>query len=255
MSFSLREDPTPRWEKWVPGEFDLSGIHIWKGRLVDWAKEEKKLFSWLSETEKGRAQRLRGQNLRQRFTISHGLVREILGCYLHQPAEKVELDALPSGKPFLAGNLPLQFNYSHSEDLLIMAVSEGYELGVDLEQIKPEIEHSTISRHFFSPDEMGWLQTLEPEDQVKAFYYLWTCKEAVLKADGSGLRQSLDAVRIEFGTGKKKWHGRLAAGKITQPEWTIQTFRPEPEYVAALAYQMDARGTIQPELRFLQLTE
>ncbi len=225
---------------------------------MDWVGEEERFSSWLSETEAARVKRLRSRELRQRFTISHGLVRKILGCYLRQPAEKIELDVSPFGKPFLAGassarSPRLRFNYSHSAGLLILAASEEYDLGIDIEEINPEIGHAEIASHFFDQDEKSWLQTLGPEDQVKAFYFLWTCKEAVLKADSSGLRQSLDGIKIEFKPEEEKWLGWLAGGKMKKAPWTLQPFSPESGYAAALAYSLEAGAKVRPEIRFLQL--
>ena len=142
MSLFMPEDQMPIWETRAAGEFELSGIHVWKVLLQDWIGEEKKYYSWLSESEKTRLHRIRFESLRQRFSIAHGIVREILGSYLHQPAAAIEFDASPLGKPFLDGkslinNPALKFNYSHSEQLLVIAISQDYESGVDVEQIKP----------------------------------------------------------------------------------------------------------------------
>ncbi len=229
----LPEALMPKWEAKTAADFALNGIHVWKVHLLDGKGWEKKYFSWLSDEEKQRARRIHFEAQRQRFTIAHGAVREILGCYLHQPAADIEFMAAPSGKPLLmdrsAINAPVpQFNYSHSGDLLILAVSQRYELGIDVEQISSKIDYETISRHFYNPDELSWLQSLAPKHQAEAFYRLWTCKEAVLKADGSGLRQSLEAMKIEPDSSEKIRQGWLASCTVGAKTWTIQLFKPAP---------------------------
>ncbi len=255
MTFLLRDDPIPEWENKPAGEIELNGIDVWKVRLQAQAGDEKKYYSWLSEVEKGRAQRLRSEPLRHRFAIAHGVVREILGIYLNTAAARIEFTAAPSGKPVISGpsligNAQLHFNYSHSEDLLVLAVSRGFELGIDVERIRPEIEHTAISGHFFAPEEIGWLQSLTPENRSEAFYRIWTCKEAVLKADGSGLRQSLDTVKVEFSSIKKTKGGWQAESHLGSKTWTIQIFKPAQEYAAALAFCLDASAAILPEIRY-----
>ena len=173
MQFLL-EKQNPEWSKWTGGAILLGEINIWKADLQDQAANAEKYYSCLSETEKDRAGRFRSDTIRQRFTTAHGIVREILGNYLNLPAAELEFDSLPSGKPVLAGrsylNRPaIKFNLSHSEDLLLMALSLEYDLGIDVEWIEPGFEHVAVSEHFFASDEMEWLQSLEPDQQAEAF--------------------------------------------------------------------------------------
>ncbi len=251
----LPEALMPEWEAKTAADFELSGIHVWKVHLLAGKGWEEKYFSWLSEEEQKRARRIHFEALRQRFTIAHGAVREILGCYLHQLAAAIEFTTAPSGKPFLmdqsAISAPgLQFNYSHSGGLLILAVSQGYELGIDVEQISSEIDYETIARHFYHPGELSWLQSLAPKHQAEAFYRLWTCKEAALKADGSGLRQSLEAMKIEPSSGEKMRHGWPASCKVGAKTWAIQLFKPDSEYTAALATNLDASAAMLPVIKY-----
>ncbi len=256
MPFLLSEDPTPEWEKQIPAKVKLNEIHAWKAHLLDWAGEERRYFSCLSEVEKGRAWRINFEPLRQRFIIAHGVVREILGFYLHQPPREVEINSSPSEKPTLTGQSAraepgLRFNYSHSEDLLFLAISQESELGADVERIRPEIDHFVIASHFFASEEMIWLQSLSGGDQVKAFYRLWTCKEAALKAEGTGLRHPLEAVRIEFVPGEKATRGSWQArATIGNQAWAIQIVKPDAEYAAALAVSQDASAAQFPEIRY-----
>ncbi len=258
MPFLLSEDPTPEWEKQVPTQIKLNEIHAWKSHLKDWAGEEKRCYACLSEVEKGRARRISFDHLRQRFIIAHGVVREILGMYLRQLPIDVEINSSPSEKPTLTGPSArvepgLRFNYSHSEDLLLLAISQENELGVDVERIRPEIDHFVIARHFFAAEERSWLQSLSSRDQVEAFYRLWICKEAALKAEGSGLRQSLEAVKIEFVPGEKatcgSWQAKAAIGDRA---WAIQIVRPDAEYAAALAVSLDASAAQLPEIKYFR---
>ncbi len=255
----LPVNPMPEWEAKTAADFALVGIQIWKVHLVDWMGWDEEFFGWLSDEEKKRARRMRVESLRRRFSIAHGVVREILGGYLHQPPADIEFEITPSGKPILGGrsanlNPMLQFNFSHSDELLLLAVCQGYELGIDVELMSKEIEHGAISRHFFALDEISWLQSLAPEHQAEAFYRLWTCKEAVLKADGSGLRQSLEAMKIVPETGQKTQPGWQASGRSGSKTWDIQVFQPAPEYTAALAINQEASAAFLPEIRYFNWT-
>ena len=253
----LLEKQNPEWEKRTGGVIHLGEIHVWKAVLQDEAEKVKKYYASLSETEKDRAGRFRSNTIRRRFTMAHGIVREVLGNYLNLPAAAVEFASLPSGKPVLAGtasiNRPaLKFNLSHSEDLLLMAVSLEYDLGIDVESIEPGFDQAAVSKHFFAVEEMDWLQSLAPDQQAEAFFQLWTCKEAALKADGSGLRRNLENVKIEFDARKKLARCRLDSSKMEGDTWAIQVFCPEPGYTAALAFNLDASAAETPELKFFR---
>lgn len=248
-------EQTPGWEKWTGSSIQISGIHVWKAALHEHAANVKKYYSSLVETEKERAERYRFETIRQRFTIAHGIVREVLGCYLHLPPAEVEFASLPSGKPVLAGKSIIDrsiinFNFSHSEDLLLLAVGKKHELGIDVEWIKPGFDHAAVSEHFFAPNERQWLQSLASELQAKAFFQLWTCKEAVLKAAGSGLQRKLEEVKIEFSAGEELARCKLEWGLAPEDTWAVKTFIPEPGYTAALAFNQNASAAVLPELKF-----
>ncbi len=253
MQHFMPEQQKTDWEKWTGSSYQISGIHVWKADLYEQAANVKKYYSSLAETEKERAERYRFVTVRQRFTIAHGMVREVLGCYLHLPPAEVEIAKLPSGKPVVAGK-SINFNFSHSEDLLLLAVSKKHELGIDAEWIKPGFDHAAVSEHFFAPNERQWLQSLAPEVRGKAFFQLWTCKEAVLKAAGSGLQRNLEEVKIEFQAGEELARCKLDWGPELEDTWAVKTFIPEAGYAAALAFNQDASAAVLPDLKFFHWT-
>ena len=86
-----------------------------------------------------------------------------------------------SGKPSVA-NAPF-FNLSHSNDFVMLAVSDT-PVGCDIEKL-----HKTVlSHHVFHPNELDALSSLPSGDmQNHEFLRLWTAKEAFLKAIGTGI--------------------------------------------------------------------
>lgn len=100
-----------------------------------------------------------------------------------------ELRYTALGKPYLPG---LGFSISHSADLVVLAISSQYALGIDCE----EITDITIRdfRSYFSPAE--WSFICSASSAQKAFYQLWTRKEALLKALGTGLQANLPELEV-----------------------------------------------------------
>lgn len=86
----------------------------------------------------------------------------------------------------------IDFNVSHSGDYTMCAISETVRIGIDVEEIK-DIPISDFNEQF-SKKELDMM--LGAPDNLKAFYTLWTQKEAFLKAIGTGLNVPLNTVLV-----------------------------------------------------------
>lgn len=89
------------------------------------------------------------------------------------------------GRPYLENNL--NFNISHVNQWLICAISKDGQIGIDIEEIR-EINYHKLSKRYFHKNEMQSI------DNNKDFFGIWTKKEAILKAQGCGLRVELKQV-------------------------------------------------------------
>ena len=105
------------------------------------------------------------------------------------------------GKPTISNaslTIPLHFNISHTDKLVVLAVTVDQEIGVDVEYLLRSGKTLEIASSFFSPSEVQQLLTLPPEKQKDRFFDLWTLKEAYIKACGMGLSISLDHFSYSF---------------------------------------------------------
>ena len=125
---------------------------------------------------------------RQREKImGRALIAAALSWLLNLPAPYFEVTLKPSGKPVLAqGMPPLFFNLSHAKDVIVLAVSRDFDLGVDVEDGNRRVDLAIADR-FFSPREQAQLKALPRDIQSKKFLELWTLKEAYAKAVGEGI--------------------------------------------------------------------
>jgi len=62
-------------------------------------------------------------------------MRAILSKYLNFRPEDVAFKYGPSDKPYLADVGDLHFNFSHSDDLALIAIRRGELMGIDVERI------------------------------------------------------------------------------------------------------------------------
>ncbi|MGQ9847560.1 MAG: 4'-phosphopantetheinyl transferase family protein [Bacteroidales bacterium] len=136
---------------------------------------------------------------RNRYVVTQYFLREFLSYYLKIDFDKVEISYSKSGKPYLNDkiNSNLKFNYSHSGDYIIYAFTSDDEIGVDIEEIKDIPELDELSRTHFSDEEQSiYFELKNPDRKKQLFYKIWTRKEALLKAAGSGITIDLQSLRV-----------------------------------------------------------
>ncbi|MGL5288694.1 MAG: 4'-phosphopantetheinyl transferase family protein [Aeromonas sp.] len=133
---------------------------------------------------------------RQEYLLSRALLRQLLSDRLSLPAASLQFCHALHGKPQLH-DAAWHFNLSHSGGWLALALGKLSPLGVDIELGKGRRDPLALARRFFAASEYQWLCSLPPFDQARAFYRLWSRKEAVLKAHGGGIAAGLEKVRFD----------------------------------------------------------
>ncbi|NLR77734.1 4'-phosphopantetheinyl transferase family protein [Chitinophaga eiseniae] len=107
-------------------------------------------------------------------------------------------------KPFLE-NVPVDFNISHSGNVVVCAVSTHGRIGVDVEVIQP-VELSYLAPQM---QETEWQAIQAAPDIYRSFFYHWTRKEALLKANGKGLHLPMNAIAVHTNSviiEEEKWY-------------------------------------------------
>lgn len=99
------------------------------------------------------------------------------------------------GKPFIAGGP--EFNISHSGNIVVLALAESGELGIDIEEIRAvNFEEYSL----YLPEITNLHKKLDAYHANNLFFDCWTRKEAVLKACGEGLLAPLEQVILKEDT-------------------------------------------------------
>lgn len=188
---------------WPPGPIapllHPGDVHLWRVPLGDDPRFAA-CRAVLSDEEYARAQRFVFEKDAERFITAHGALRLLLARYIPCPAPDIEFTHGPYGKPRLL--LPLndvRFNLSHSGEIILVAISRGYEVGVDIEQMNEKIQFEEIAGLCFEPRDAWELRITPPPERVTRFFDLWTRMEARLKADGAGIGGE---------TCDDRWHAR-----------------------------------------------
>jgi 4'-phosphopantetheinyl transferase len=175
--------------------------HIWAMPLNRPPTHLDMLAAILSPEERQRAQEFRLAEPQQRFVITRGALRVLLGRYLDAAPAHVSITVDSNNKPRLANShttSDLRFNVAHSNNLALIAMTNGYEIGVDVERLR-EVRHAEhIARRYFHPNELAAIAAARGPARDATFLRCWTGKEAVLKALGVGIAGSLNAFHVPF---------------------------------------------------------
>ncbi len=197
-------------------------VHLWRAPLDVSPQIAARFAATLSDAEHERAGRRRRANERSRSIAGHGWLRQLLASYLdvHPAALAFDLDPGGHGKPRLsnADDSWLRFNLSHSGAIVVFAVARGRDVGVDVEEIRDDVDIDGISARLFTEDQRHQLAARPPQDRTPAFFAMWTSNEAYVKATGRGLP----------GTDRE---GR------ERSSWQLAPFDPGPGYAAAVAVE------------------
>jgi 4'-phosphopantetheinyl transferase len=89
------------------------------------------------------------------------------------------------------------FNVSHSDDVVLIAISWVGRIGVDIEAVRPMEDLQGLAGQMMHPIEWDSFIGLSEDQRTAHFFQLWTRKEALLKASGVGL--SLDPRSVLIG--------------------------------------------------------
>jgi 4'-phosphopantetheinyl transferase len=154
------------------------------------------------------------------------------------------------GKPYLpeSSSPGLEFNLSHSDDVVVVAVSRDRHVGVDVERLHSDLDIDGLARRLFTPAERALLARTPTPQRPDIFITLWTRKEAILKAAGTGF--TVPAEQVEAVPGRPV---RVASPDLPA-RWSIGGFVTRPGYRAAVAVTPPG-GKLPRRTRMIELSE
>jgi 4'-phosphopantetheinyl transferase len=218
-------------------------IHVWAWDLDRTPRDAD--WNILSEEETLRARRFVYPQDRDRYVRAHSTMRTLLSKYSGLSATKILFSTNAYGKPQVARQEsaePIQFNLTHSTGVAALAVSRAFELGIDIEQVRPI--DSDVAEHHFSPCELLTLGSLPPEQWLPGFYRCWTSKEALLKGEGLGLNLPLDGFDVQVHPQFPPALIAVAPHSNISSGWLLAELNPAENFTGTLAIR-DHAGTFE----------
>ena len=215
-------------------------IHVWMIRLDAEQSFFDNAWNTLSDEERRRADRFHFNRDRRRFVISHACLRRILSRYLRLKPHCLQFSTGRHGKPLLVSrgnNTDIRFNLSHAEEMALVAVSDSTEVGIDVEYALRDCEIEAVASSFFSPQERKILKEQpDPAKHRRAFFRIWTRKEAWIKCTGKGFHQPVSELDLSSADGRTNY--LTAPAGDTDTAWTIRDIPlAATDYIASLAHE------------------
>jgi phosphopantetheinyl transferase len=124
---------------------------------------------------------------RQQSLAARGLVRILLAGHV-DPARRWRIDADAQGRPSLGdGGQGIFMSLAHGGVRVAAAISLGRPIGIDIEERRPSRDWKSLSRAF-GPLERAYVE----QTGMLGFYRIWTLREALAKARGTGFASLID---------------------------------------------------------------
>jgi len=185
----------------------------------------------LNDREINRRAGMGHEQRRRSFTAGRIALRTLLADHLDIDPVDVPLVIEPSGR-LACPETGLHLSLAHSGDVAI-AVCSARNVGVDLEQIRSK--PASLLDYILADEEREHVHNLDL-DSERTLFLCWTVKEAVLKANGTGLRRSPRLVRTKIDTAASHAEVRDPADE----SWDVH-FGLSDHYAAALAVERRPR--------------
>lgn len=202
----------------------------------------KDALPFLSLEEQKRAKRIVNHNRYRRFILGHYFARLLLSRALGIQPNEISINFTEGSKPTLINPaIKLDFNISHSHELIFVAIGKLRAIGIDIQEMRPLRSLERLIKFSHHQDEKKRLPSIL---QKEHFYQTWTAKEALLKGDGRGLRSPMNRISLKFDFRRdreREWQSASLDKSefLQQDSWQIALKKFNSTYQIAIASLKD----------------
>lgn len=222
------------WRPWREAE----GVIVLHVDLTPDAGKGGEAVSLLDDAEMERWRGFLSVRARREFALCRAALRVSLSERLGCTNRELSFDCLEHGKPVarVAGQpVDTGFNVSHSGRHGLIAISGHNCLGIDVEERVPHRDLIGIGSLVYGPAERRWLANAQSRDRVRLFYRLWSMKEALIKALGTGFSLSPTGFQVPAPMLRGARSGVFRFPHLPSQAWRLLDLGG-PRFAAALAY-------------------
>ncbi|CAI2355568.1 unnamed protein product [Caenorhabditis sp. 36 PRJEB53466] len=169
----------------------------------DFQKLFRKAVQCISEEEFQKIPEMRHREDALLSLFSRLLYRYAAQKFTGEPWKNIKFERTEKGKPYLVSPADTKFglNTSHQGDYVAFASSCSSHVGVDIMRLDTQRNNKTADEYInsmaksASPEELRMMRS-QPTEAMKMtmFYRYWCLKEAILKATGVGITNTLNSL-------------------------------------------------------------
>jgi 4'-phosphopantetheinyl transferase len=173
---------------------------------------------------------------KQRFGFAHTARRRILARHLGVHPSEIQYEYGAFGKPRLPAHRSreiVEFSFSHSGEMALLAISQMGPIGVDIEKITLPMDYTSLLSLVCTANEKIHVLAQPHELRYVEFLKFWTAKEAYLKGTGSGL--AVEPTTVEINPNFCELKNILDIKTKRSSTWILYRVDVPDGYVACLA--------------------
>jgi len=189
--------------------------------------------------EQERWRRFRVPKPRLIYLVARALLRTTLSRYADVDPTHWHFETNEYGRPHISApeiDRDLRFNLAHTDGLIVLAVTEGCEIGIDVESLDRQLDTAEIAPTVFEASELSAFQSAPEHQRRDIFFAFWTLKEAYIKARGMGLSLPLDGFAFDISHA----HPRISFNHRCLDDasrWQFRRFSATPDHALAVAVE------------------
>ena len=197
----------------------------------------------LNDEEKAKQRRFHFERHQHQYLVTRALVRTTLSFYRSILPQDWRFVKNEYGRPGIAPDLmdslaqpDLEFNLSHTNGLIVLAIATGADIGVDVENLHRRNDVIGVADRYFSPSEVTALHSHPVNEQYGRFFDYWTLKEAYIKARGMGLSIPLEQFSFDLANEGEILIDIDPRQQDDPKRWQFWRFKPSNEHQIAVAW-------------------
>ncbi len=207
-------------------------------RPADFSKDPQ---SFLNSTELNDLANMNNSERRSQYLHSRYHLKQKLSAMTQILPQEIFFEKKGEGKlVFQFENQQLDFNLSHSADLIALGFTQQGWIGIDLEAIRKSISIVEIAKKYFSAIETNFLLAEKNHEKQKlVFSKLWSGKEALLKAAAGGVFKNVREVNLNC----ENWSIAGLPKSFGNPaDWQLHFFTEIESYILSVAFRKRQAG-------------
>lgn len=236
--------PDRGFEPWWRPFRRAGGADVVHVDLTPHVAREAAALAWLDEEERSRRERFRHAGRRRQYTLCRAALRAILCGRLGCGNEELSVVESERGKPhaLLRGApAPVSSSVSHSGVHGLLAVARDGRLGVDVEERVARRDLDALMEAVLTPEERAEIVAAGAGERSGRFYGIWTIKEALVKALGTGLQLDIAGFAVPVAMRRGVTAGEFRFPHLPAVTWRVESLGNE-HFAAAVAHERVPRS-------------